>query len=98
MEKQFQEALESAKEQLRAEWRQDLTGLEEVLAASFHDLQSLFESFQRDRESDHEAEKVAWHRRMVGIELELTTVQKHLEALSGSVRGLNEALSKFNGR
>jgi chromosome segregation ATPase len=98
MEKQFQEALESAKEQMRAEWRQDLTGLEEVLATSFQDLQSLFENFQSDRESDHETEKVAWHRRMVGIELELTGVQKHLQALSEDVRELNAALSRFNSR
>ena len=54
MEKQFQEALESAKDQLRAEWRQDLTGLEEVLGASFQDLQILFENMQ----SDHESEKI----------------------------------------
>ena len=98
MDKDLREVIEKAKDELRAEWRQDLTGLEAVLKVSFGDLQALFESYQRDRESDHEAERVAWHRRMVGIELELTSVQKHLEVLNSSVRDLSAALSKFSGR
>ena len=94
MEEQFQEALKSAKDQLRAEWRSDLTSLEEVLGASFQDLQILFENIQ----SDHESEKIAWHKRMLTIEMEVTSVRKHLKVLSKDVRALGEELTEFNAR
>jgi hypothetical protein len=94
MNEDFQETLESIKEQLRAEWRSDITSLESVLEASFQDLQIVFEGIQ----NAHDDEKRAWHQRMLTIEMEATSVRKHLKALSISVRELNKELEEFNSR
>ena len=94
MDKDLRELIEEAKSELRAEWRSDLTGLEKVLGVSFQDLQTLLDSM----ENGHADTTTAWHRRMLGIETELTSVQKHLRALSSSVKGLSEALEELNNR
>lgn len=94
MSEDLRAAIEQAKDEIREERKRDLIGLERVLRASFEDLQIVLDSM----ENGHADTTTAWHRRMLGIETELTSVQRHLEVLSSSVKDLSEALSKFNSR